>query len=205
MFLLTWSGWKLCLWDRQRHLPALCLSCFQPAVWCSAVVLTSQLANALLHHIPHSGSVPWQKHYPMQSWDSFLSSHWPACGKVSEAGKENTVLWAQTREEVDSWAEVLQQEWSKEGCLPYLKWSCWHTSPSSSRQVSWQSLTGACRSVKFPSLPSPGNQFVTAARGEGKQVWVGKENLLKSDLFSWLQSNMKKRLAQSYSMGRTKS
>lgn len=52
VFLLTWSGWKLCPWDslsRHRHLPAACLSCFQPAVWCGAVVLTSELANALLH------------------------------------------------------------------------------------------------------------------------------------------------------------
>lgn len=112
VFLLTWSGWKLCLWGRlswQRHLPAVCLSCFQPAVWCSAVVLISQLANALLHHLPHTQNLYLGRRiiYTMQSWDGFLSSHWPACGKVSEVSKENTVLWTQMKEEVDSCPEVL--------------------------------------------------------------------------------------------------
>lgn len=52
--------------------------------------------------------------------------------------------------------------------------------------ASWQSLTRACLDVKSPSLPSSVYQFVTAARGEGQQVWVGEENLLELRVTFWV-------------------
>lgn len=48
-----------------------CVSFLFSAVWCSAVMLTSQLANALLHYVPHTQDLYLGRSiiYAMQSWD----------------------------------------------------------------------------------------------------------------------------------------
>lgn len=102
----------------QAFLAATSPSCgsshFQPAVWCGGVVHTSQCDKCpSLSCSSYPGFVPQQKQHlclASMGWLSLkpLTSMWKTLlRKVSEAGKQTTVLWAQTREEMDCCPEVL--------------------------------------------------------------------------------------------------
>lgn len=109
--LLTW--WQSTLspypWDRlswQWHIPAVGLSHFQPPIWCG--IMLHSVTNILLQHILHVQDLYLSRSsicLAVMGWLSLklLTSMWKTLQrKMSETGKQTAVLWAQTREEIDS-------------------------------------------------------------------------------------------------------